>query len=89
MADLFAGNIGKKITLRQVRLAFDAAFGPGAGERVAMDCTADGNRTIITELTLNLAGTINGPDDLAGLLGAARPVEGGCGSGMVDPLGIR
>jgi len=89
VAELFADNIGKKITLRQVRTAFDAAYGPGAGERVAMDCTEDGNRTIITELTLNLAGTINGPDDLAGLIAAARPVEGGCASGMVDPVGIR
>ena len=89
VAELFAGNIGRKITLRQVRTAFDDAFGVGAGARVGMDCTMDGNRTIITELSLNLSGTINGPDDLAGLLAAARPVEGGCASGMVDPVGIR
>src|SRR5690606_18904502 len=61
VAELFAGNIGRKITLQQVREAFDTTFGPGAGERVSMECAPDGNRTIITELTIGLTGTITGP----------------------------
>ncbi|UJW86961.1 ribonuclease T2 family protein [Devosia sp. SL43] len=89
VVDLFASNIGRKITLRQVRDAFDQAFGPGAGERVRMECEPDGNRTIITELTIGLTGTIDGPDDLATLIAAAGPTEGGCASGMVDPVGLR
>lgn len=89
VAELFAGNIGRKITLRQVREAFDAAFGPGAGERVRMDCAPDGNRTIITELTIGLTGDITGPDDMAALIAAASPTSGGCTSGMVDPVGLR
>ena len=89
VAELFATNIGRKITLRQIRTAFDQAFGPGAGERVSIDCTADGNRTIITELTIGLTGTINGPDDMATLLAAADPVSGGCTAGMVDAVGLR
>jgi ribonuclease T2 len=89
VAELFAGNIGRKITLAQVRDAFDAAFGPGAGERVTMDCAPDGNRTIITELTIGLTGTITGPDDFAALIAAANPTDGGCRSGMVDPVGLR
>lgn len=87
--DLFAANIGRKITLRQVRDAFDEAFGQGAGERVRMECEPDGNRTIITELTIGLTGTIDGPDDLAALVAAAGPTEGGCRSGMVDAVGLR
>lgn len=89
VAELFAGNIGRKITLRQVREAFDSAFGRGAGERVRMACEPDGNRTIITELTIGLTGTITGPDDFAALIAAASPTEGGCKSGMVDPVGLR
>lgn len=89
VADLFAENIGRKITLRQIRTAFDDAFGSGAGERVSIDCAADGNRTIITELTINLTGTITGPDDMSSLLAAASPASGGCPSGMVDPVGLR
>jgi ribonuclease T2 len=89
VAELFAGNIGRKITLRQVREAFDQTFGPGAGERVRMECAPDGNRTIITELTIGLTGDIAGPDAMAALIAAASPVNGGCNSGMVDPVGLR
>jgi len=89
VADLFANNIGRKITLRQVRDAFDAAFGEGAGARVSMNCEPDGNRQIITELTIGLTGTINGPDDLPRLLAAASPSPGGCAGGIVDQVGLR
>lgn len=89
VADLFAGNIGRRITLSQIRAAFDQSFGPGAGERVSMACEPDGNRTIITELTIGLTGEITGTDDFASLIAAASPVDGGCRSGMVDPVGIR
>jgi len=89
VAELFAGNIGRRITLAQVRQAFDDAFGAGAGERVGMDCAPDGNRTIITELTIGLTGTITGPDDFAALIAAASPADSGCRSGMVDPVGLR
>ena len=89
VAELFAGNIGRKITLAQVRQAFDTAFGPGTGERVSMDCAPDGNRTIITELTIGFTGDITGPDDFGALIAAASPTDGGCRSGMVDPVGLR
>ncbi|MEO5807492.1 ribonuclease T2 family protein [Devosia sp.] len=89
VAELFAANIGRKITLRQVREAFDRVFGPGAGDRVRMQCEPDGNRQIITEMTIGLTGTINGPDDFATLIAAASPTDGGCSSGMVDPVGLR
>ncbi|WP_286719303.1 ribonuclease [Devosia sp. 63-57] len=89
VAELFAANIGKRITLSQVRDAFDAAFGPGAGERVSMTCAADGNRTLITELRIGLTGDITGPDDFASLIAAASPVDGGCRSGQVDAVGLR
>ena len=89
VADLFASNIGKRITLTQIHDAFDAAFGPGAGQRVEASCTEDGNRTLITELTINLTGKIDGPDSLATLIAAASPTDGGCRSGQVDAVGLR
>lgn len=89
VAELFAENIGRKLTLRQIRDAFDASFGSGAGLRVAMACEPDGNRQIITELTIGLTGTIAGPDDFNALILNASPVDGGCASGMVDPVGLR
>jgi len=89
VAELFASHIGKRITLAQIRTAFDNAFGPGAGERVRMTCEQDGNRTIITELTIGLTGKVDGPDSLPRLIAAASPTDGGCRSGQVDAVGLR
>jgi len=89
VVDLFAGNIGRRITLDQVRAAFDASFGPGSGERVAMTCVRDGNRTLVTELQINLTGEITSPDDFGALLLAAEPAGSDCRSGQVDAVGLR
>ena len=89
VAELFASNIGKRITLDQIRNAVDASFGTGSGERVAMSCVRDGNRTLITELRINLTGEITGPDDFSALMLAANPTDSDCRSGQVDAVGLR
>lgn len=89
VVDLFAGNIGKRITLDQVRTAFDASFGAGTGDRVSINCVRDGNRTLVTELQINLTGQITGPDDLSRLMLAAEPADSDCRSGQVDAVGLR
>lgn len=85
--DLFARSIGKELTQKQVRDAFDVAFGRGAGQRVRLACERDGNRRIITELTIGLTGEITAPADYRRLTMAARPTNGGCDAGIVDPVG--
>lgn len=89
VAELFADNIGKRITLAQIRDAFDASFGSGAGDRVRITCEEDGNRTLITELSIGLTGTMDGPDSFAQMIAAAGPTDGGCRSGQVDAVGLR
>jgi ribonuclease T2 len=89
VAELFAANIGRRLTLTDIRAAFDRAFGRGAGERVAMDCAEDGNRTLITELRIALTGQISGPDDFSALILAAEPQPSRCRSGQVDAVGLR
>lgn len=86
---LFAGNIGKRMTQRQVRQAFDEAFGPGAGDRVRLSCVNDGNRRMIDELTIGLTGRPEGPDSFDELIMAARPTDGGCDGGIVDAVGLQ
>lgn len=86
---LFADNVGRNLTQSQIRATFDRAFGPGAGERVRVACAADGNRTLVTELTLGLWGSIGPDPDLPALLAAARPTRGGCDGGIVDPVGLQ
>lgn len=85
---LFAKNIGQSLTSQQIRAAFDQAFGKGVGERVKIACKDDGSRRLITELTLGLKGSI-AQQDLSTLALASRPVEAGCPSGIVDPVGLQ
>lgn len=85
--ELFATNIGKTLSRDEIRGAFDAAFGPGAGERVRIACEDDGRRRIITELTIGLYGTPGQTPNLGKLMRAANPTDGGCLGGIVDAVG--
>lgn len=90
--DLFAKNIGKKLTSDQIRSAFDSAFGAGAGERVRLSCLVDSTsgRRLIGELTLGLTGPIGPSSRLGDLMQAAAPTsKAGCPKGVVDPTGFQ
>lgn len=89
VGDLFAASIGQRLTQRQVREAFDDAFGFGAGDRVRLSCVTDGNRRLIDELTIGLTGQPQGPDSFDNLILAARPTDGGCDGGIVDRVGLQ
>ena len=89
VATLFAGAVGSHLTQRDIRGAFDTAFGPGAGDRVRLSCINDGNRRLINELTLGLTGDIDGPASLSDRLSDARRTDGGCDGGLVDPVGLQ
>ena len=90
-ARLFAANIGRRLSAGQVRAAFDADFGEGAGERVKLSCAYDGNRRIISELTIGLKGPLDrdtfSREELAALIMASPPVDEGCPAGVVDGVG--
>jgi ribonuclease T2 len=89
VADLFAANIGRQLSQRQIRAAFDTAFGAGTGQRVSVDCKRDGDRFLISELTISLTGTITAEASLSSLTAAARPTDGGCTIGSVDRAGLQ
>ncbi|MBB4197228.1 hypothetical protein CCR94_14445 [Rhodoblastus sphagnicola] len=83
--DLFAHNIGGKITADQIKQAFDDGFGAGAGDRVMISCP--GSRRLIVEMTIGLVGRIDDNPSLAQLIAAAKPVANvGCPSGVVDAV---
>ncbi len=86
---LFAGRLGGTVTEAEVKQAFDAGFGRGAGERVRMRCQKDGDRSVVTGLTIGLAGDVLGGGDLAALIQAAGTTDFKCGSGTVDAAGIQ
>jgi ribonuclease T2 len=87
--ELFSASIGEELTQDEVRAAFDHAFGDGAGERVRLSCIEDGGRRLIDELTIGLTGEIDGPQSFADRIMNARPTDGGCNGGIVDPVGLQ
>jgi ribonuclease T2 len=87
--DLFASKLGSQITNAAIRQAFDEAFGEGAGKRVRVSCKRDGSRELIVELTIGLAGRIDGQTSLAELIAASEPTDSGCPRGIVDPAGLQ
>ena len=86
---LFAAHVGREIEADAIRAAFDAAFGPGAGERVTVGCHSDGDRRLIRELLIGLAGTISPGTRIGDLMRAAPPRPDGCPGGIVDPVGLQ
>lgn len=79
VAKLFAEKTGGAVTLAEVRAAFDAAFGSGAGERVRLSCRKAGERTMVVGLTIGLAG---GEGTLSGLIAGASPTQSRCTEGF-------
>lgn len=86
---LFAANIARGVSSAEVRRAFDAAFGAGAGGRVRLSCVEDGGRRLIREITIGLQGEIGARPDIASLIAAAPPVDPGCPGGIVDAVGLQ
>jgi ribonuclease T2 len=78
---LFADRVDELVTAKELRAAFDQAFGAGAGERVEIACSG----RLIAELRIHLDGAITGTSRLAELIAAADPVGAGCTGGRIDP----
>lgn len=86
---LLASSIGQFVSGADIRAAFDDAFGDGAGARVEINCATDrdSGRRLITELWINLEGTITADADLGELMRAAPTIRQDCAGGIVDPAG--
>jgi ribonuclease T2 len=85
--ELLARNIGRHVSRNQIRAAFDAAFGDGAGRRARLDCEQDDDRELVFEIRLNLEGDAMGGAPLRDLIHAARNASAGCSGGTVDRVG--
>ncbi len=83
--DFFVRHIGKTVSIKQVRLAFDKAFGKGSGRKVKMQCKSG----YITELQINLEGDISKAKTLSTLLKNAPMAHNGCQKGVIDRVGFK
>ncbi|MDQ0454763.1 ribonuclease T2 family protein [Rhizobium paknamense] len=88
VAKLFAARVGQNVTAMEVQQAFDESFGKNASRRVKMRCERDGERRIITELTIGLGDT-DEKADLKERIQAAGGTSFGCDQGVVDPVGLQ
>lgn len=86
---LLAGRIGQHVDSSEIRAAFDTAFGAGAGDRVRVACERDGDRSLISEITIGLHGDVVGTGGLGELILAAPKTDPGCPGGIVDPVGLQ
>ncbi len=89
MRDVVAANVGKTVQARDLRAAFDKTFGAGAADRIRISCSKDGNRSLISELTIGLKGDIRDDVTLKDLIMASAPTDPGCPEGIIDPVGLQ
>jgi ribonuclease T2 len=86
---LLAGRVGQHVDSSEIRAAFDTAFGKGAGDRVRIACERDGDRSLISEITIGLRGDVMGTGGIGELVLAAPATDPGCPGGIVDPVGLQ
>jgi len=86
---LFSDNLGKFLEVKTIQSAFDKAFGNGSGQRVRLKCRKDGNRLLISELTIGLYGEFDEHSSLSKLILSAKPTASGCKGGIVDRAGLQ
>ena len=83
---LLAANVGKEVSAADIREAFDKGFGAGVGDRVKIACARDGDRRLITEITVGLVGKPGAGRSLKDLAAGSSPTSPGCPAGIVDPV---
>ena len=81
VGNFFRQNIGKRVTLQQVRAVFNINFGVGTGKRVELKC----RKGLVSELWLHLGA---GSKDLAVLLKQGRQTRSRCQGGFIDKAGF-
>jgi len=79
LAQFFRGNRGRRVQTYKIRKLFDKIYFRGAGKRVKFIC----RKGYLTEMRINLAGTITPRTPLGTLLKRARRTRLGCQRGMI------
>lgn len=90
-AGLFADRLGRHLSAGEIRTAFEADFGKGAGARIRIACVDVGSRRLISEVTLGLKGKLP-PQGLSReafseMVMASPATDPGCPGGLVDGAG--
>jgi len=81
VGQFFAQNIGKRVTLQQVRFKMNESFGFGSGKKVEFRC----RQGMITELWIHLG---SGEGDIKELLKNGKNISSRCKKGKIDRVGF-
>lgn len=65
------GQVGRRVTVRDLRSAFNAAFGPDTANRLKLRC----RNGMLVELQINLPARLNADSDIGALLARAAPAD--------------
>jgi ribonuclease T2 len=87
--EFLAANIGKDVQTADIAEKFDEAFGAGAGSRIKVACARDGDRRLIAEITLGLAGDVSGQASIPDAIFASPATSPDCPGGVIDPAGLQ
>lgn len=90
LRDLMATHIGATVSSADIKGEFEQSFGAGAGAALDIHCVEDQNshRTLISEIRVNLKGTLGETTTLQDALDRSTGTVGGCSKGIVDPVGL-
>lgn len=84
---IFGNAVGRQVSSRSVRDAFDVRFGAGAGKRVGLTCrNAEGGGSLMYEVQLSLPPVVQLRQDspsLSDALAQGPPLPPGCGQARV------
>lgn len=87
LRDTLAGSLGEMVTASQLKTAFEASFGPGSGRALAVRCSRDGRRRLISEIHIQLSAPVGDTTAFGDVLDRSTPPRGNCESGVVDRAG--
>ncbi|HWQ70559.1 MAG TPA: ribonuclease T2 [Patescibacteria group bacterium] len=90
LRDLMATHIGATVSSEDIKGEFEQDFGAGAGAALDVHCVDDQNshRTLISEIRVNLKGTLMQATKLQDVLDHSTRGAGDCSKGIVDPVGL-
>ncbi|CAL1239664.1 ribonuclease T2 family protein [Candidatus Methylocalor cossyra] len=82
-----ASHIGAAVSATELKAAFEESFGPGSGRALGIECSRDGDRLLISGITLNLRGPLRETASLGEVLDSSVAAKSECARGWVDAVG--
>jgi ribonuclease T2 len=84
---LVATNVGKTVTAADLQAAFEQSFGAGSAGAMSIECSKDGERTLISGISINLQGVLDQATLLQNVLDLSQHPKPQCAQGIIDPVG--